>query len=293
MTRKNTDFLAWALLFILALIWGSSFILIKKGLTVYSASEVGAIRIVAAYMFLIPMAIQSLNKIQRKHWPFIFAVGMFGSFLPAFLFATAQTRIPSSVAGILNALTPLFTMFMGTLLFSQRVNNLVKVGLLLGFLGSGALMFAGGTGGIEFNSYALFIVLATLFYATNLNLIKFKLADISARAITSLSLFIVGPMALLHLLLNTDFLQKTAYGEGAFMALVALSVLGIVGTAIALILFNQLVKITSPIFTSSVTYIIPIVAVIWGLIDGERLFFWHYLGMMFIILGVYLVNRKI
>lgn len=293
MPHKNTDFLAWALLFILALIWGSSFILIKKGLLIYSALEVGAIRIVAAYLFLIPMALQSLKKIQRKHWPFLFAVGMFGSFLPAFLFATAQTQIPSSVAGILNALTPLFTMFIGTVLFSQRTNFLVKVGLLLGFFGSGVLMFASGTGGIEFNSYALFVVLATLFYATNLNLIKFKLADISARAITSLSLFIVGPMALLHLFFNTGFIQKTVYEEGALLALGALSVLGIVGTAIALVLFNQLVKITSPIFTSSVTYIIPIVAVIWGLIDGERLFFWHYLGMTFIIFGVYLVNRKV
>lgn len=277
----------------LALIWGSSFILIKKGLEVYSAEEVGAIRIVSAYLFLIPLAIQSIKRVEKKHWPFLFSVGMFGSFLPAFLFALAQTQIPSSVAGILNALTPLFTMVLGSLFFAQRVSNLVTAGLFVGFIGSIVLVFAGGDGDIEFNAYALYVVLATIFYATNLNLIKFKLADISARAITSLSLFIVGPIALIHLFFNTDFLVKTTSSEGAYLALGALSILGILGTAIALILFNQLVKLTSPIFTSSVTYIIPIVAVVWGLIDGEYLFFWHYLGMALIIFGVYLVNRKV
>lgn len=277
---------------ILALIWGSSFILIKKGLIVYSAAEVGAIRIVAAYLFLIPMALKSIKSIVRKEWLYLFVVGMFGSFLPSFLFAAAQTQIPSSIAGILNALTPIFTMLMGVLIFSQRSTLKVVVGLFLGFLGSVVLIFSGGTGNIEFNAYALFVVLATMFYAANLNLIKFKLADTSAREITSISLFIVGPIATAHLMLNTDFIHKTINIDGALLALGALILLGVLGTAIALILFNHLVKLTSPIFTSSVTYIIPIVAVIWGLIDGERLFFGHYLGMSFIILGVYLVNRK-
>ena len=179
MSAKNTSLLAWGLLLVLALIWGSSFILIKKGLVVYSALEVGAIRIVSAYLCLIPMAVQSFKKVEKKHWFFLFSVGMFGSFLPAFLFAAAQTKIPSSVAGILNALTPLFTMIMGALFFSQSVTTLIIGGLFLGFIGSGVLMFAGTAGGVEFNTYALFVVLATIFYAANLNLIKFKLADIS------------------------------------------------------------------------------------------------------------------
>ncbi|MEM9856720.1 MAG: DMT family transporter [Bacteroidota bacterium] len=292
MAIKNRNVLAWVLLLVLALIWGSSFILIKKGLLIYSALEVGAIRIVAAYLFLVPLAIRSFRNVERKHWPFLFSVGMFGSFLPAFLFAIAQTQIQSSLAGILNALTPLFTMLLGLLLFSQRVTLKVTLGLILGFLGSVVLMFSGNSTSIEFNAYALLVVLATIFYATNLNLIKYKLPDVSSKAITSLSLFLVGPVALIHLLFNTDFIQTTSDVEGAYSALGALSLLGVLGTAIALILFNELVKITSPIFTSSVTYIIPIVAVIWGLVDGESLFLSHYLGMLLIIFGVYIVNRK-
>ncbi|MEM7109118.1 MAG: DMT family transporter [Bacteroidota bacterium] len=292
MAIKNRNVLAWGLLLLLALIWGSSFILIKKGLLIYSALEVGAIRIVAAYLFLIPMALQSIKKTEKKHWRFLFTVGLFGSFLPAFLFAIAQTQIQSSLAGILNALTPLFTMLLGLVLFSQRFTIKLALGLLLGFLGSVVLVFVGERDEIVFNVYALLVVLATLFYAANLNLIKFKLRDASSKAITSLSLFLVGPIALIHLLFNTDFIATTLSVKGAYLALGALSILGILGTAIALLLFNQLVKITSPIFTSSVTYIIPIVAVAWGLADGERLFLGHYAGMGLIIVGVYMVNRK-
>ncbi len=292
MTENRTELLAWGLLLLLSLIWGSSFILIKKGLLIYSASEVGAIRIVSAYLFLIPLAVKSLKGLDYKQWLLLLTVGMFGSFLPAFLFAKAQTELPSSIAGILNALTPLFTMLVGAVLFSQKTNLRMFSGLVLGFFGCGILILSGSEGKINFNYYGLFVVLATIFYAANLNLIKFKLSDLPARTITSLSLFIVGPVASFHLLVNTEFLTKTVEIEGAYLALGALGLLGILGTAVALILFNQLVKITSPIFTSSVTYIIPLVAVVWGLMDGEQLFFGHYIGMGFIIFGVYLVNKR-
>lgn len=165
------------------------------------------------------------------------------------------------------------------------------LGVVLGFVGSAILIFAGSEGGIQFNSYGLLVVLATIFYATNLNLIKYKLAELSALTITSLSLSIAGPLALVYLLCFTPFTEKVGVVEGSYFSLLAVVVLGVLGTAIALILFNKLVKITSPIFTSSVTYIIPVVAVVWGLIDGERLYFGHYLGMVFIVLGVYFSNK--
>ncbi|ELR71436.1 Permease of the drug/metabolite transporter (DMT) superfamily [Fulvivirga imtechensis AK7] len=290
--NKNTNLLAWWLLLILALIWGSSFILIKRGLDVFSAGEVGALRIISASVFLLPFALNSLKHVRKRHWLFLFSVGMFGSFLPAFLFAKAQTNLPSSVAGILNALTPLFTMILGAIFFTQRFSARTIIGLLVGFLGTLALILAGSGGEVaEFNFYALYVILATIFYGTNLNLIKFKIPDLNARTITSISLLIVGPLAVVYLVLFTDFIHKVQHAEGAILSLTAVVTLGVLGTAIALILFNQLVKITSPVFTSSVTYLIPIIAVLWGILDGENLYPGHYTGLVLIILGVYLSNR--
>lgn len=290
---KNTNLLAAILLSILALIWGSSFILIKRGLIVFSAGEVGALRIVAASIFLIPIAIRGFREVDKKYWKYLLAVGFFGSLLPSFLFAIAQTEIPSSVAGILNALTPLFTMIIGATFFSQKFNFKTVLGLILGFVGAVILIMAGSGGDISsVNYYALFVVLATIFYGANLNIIKFKMPDLKAKLITSISLCLVGPMAAVYLFLNTDFIHKTMHVEGALFSLGAVVLLGVVGTAIALIIFNHLVKITSPIYTSSVTYIIPIIALIWGIWDGESLFFGHYIGMTAIIVGVYLANRK-
>ena len=276
----------------LSIIWGSSFILIKKGLIVYTAGEVGALRIAAASIFLLPLAIKGLKQVKTRHWKLLLCVGFFGSLLPAFLFAKAQTQIPSSVAGILNALTPLFTMLLGVLFFDQRFGWRAVIGLIIGFLGTVFLIVAGSGGDLsDLNYYGLYVVLATIFYGANLNLIKFHIYDLGARAITSISLLMVGPMAIIYLFTATTFIAHSQQ-EGALFAFSAIVILGILGTAIALVIFNQLVKITSPIFTSSVTYLIPIVAVGWGIFDGEKLFLGHYLGMAMIIAGVYIARRR-
>lgn len=290
---ENKNLLAWVMLIGLALIWGSSFILIKRGLDVYSAGEVGALRITAAAIFLLPFALPRIKGLSSKHWRLLFFVGLFGSLLPAFLFAKAQTQLPSSVAGILNALTPLFTMLLGILFFSQKINFKTALGLFIGFLGTVLLLVAGSGGDIrDLNYYGLYVVLATIFYGANLNLIKYHISDLKARTITSISLLIVGPASLIYLLTGTDFIYKTTNVDGAWFALSAVVILGVLGTAIALIIFNQLVKLTSPIFTSSVTYIIPIIAVGWGLLDNEQLYTGHYLGMTLIIIGVYLSRNR-
>ncbi len=283
--------MAWGLLLTLSMIWGSSFILIKTALQVYSPGTVGAVRIVSASVFMLPFAIVSLKKQEKKNWWLLLSVGMLGSLFPSFLFAIAQTRIPSSVAGILNAVTPLFTLILGALFFYNKTHAKTFIGVLFGFVGSVVLIFAGSEGDIQFNSYGLLVVLATVFYATNLNLIKYKMSSLSALTITSLSLLIAGPAALIYLLFFTSFTAKVGVVENSYYSLGAVVLLGVLGTAIALILFNKLVKITSPIFTSSVTYIIPVVAVVWGLIDGEQLYLGHYLGMIFIIVGVYFSNK--
>lgn len=285
---------ALTLLILLALIWGTSFILMKKGLVVFSAGELGSLRVAAASIFLLPVAVVKLRELKVRHYPMLFASGMMGIFFPAFLFALAQTRLESSVTGIMNSLTPIFTMLVGVLFFQQQFRRQSIIGILLGLLGSVVLILANSGGKIEnVNLYALLVILACAFYASNVNYVKYKIADLNALTITSISLMLIGPLALIYLLGFTEFASKMAHNEGAWGAFGFIILLGFMSTSLATILFNKLVKLTSPLYTSSVTYLIPVVAVLWGLFDGEQLFVGHVAGMAAIIGGVYLANRKI
>ncbi len=285
---------ALGLLILLALIWGSSFILIKKGLVALTPEEVGSLRIVAASIVLLPFAVGQFRKIASNHWKYLISVGLAGSLIPSFLFAIAQTQLDSAVVGILNALTPLFTILIASLLYGHRHRKRVYIGVFIGFFGSVFLITAGNGGGISgINPYALLIVMATIFYATNLNLIKEHLQGLNALTITSISLTIVGPAAAIYLLGFTDFLDKMDAGVAFWWSAGYIVLLGVLGTSIALIIFNHIVRLTNPLFTSSVTYVIPIIAVGWGLSDGETLTMLHYLGMLLIISGVYVANRPV
>jgi drug/metabolite transporter (DMT)-like permease len=288
----HPDARSWGLLILLTLVWGSSFILIKKGLTVFSASQVSAIRILSASLFMIPFALSWIRRIDKKYYLLIFISGFLGSFIPAFLFAFAQTRLDSAITGMVNTLTPVFVILIGALFYRQRINLKMIIGLLLAFSGTTLLMFYGSEGEHSFNFFAFFIVAATMLYGINVNILKFNLAALSPIAISSISIFSVGPIAAIQLFFFTDFTHTLSTNNSAILALTYLSLLGVVGTSMALMLFNQLIKVTTPLFSSSVTYLIPIVAVMWGLIDGERLVFLQYFSMVIIILGVFLANRK-
>ena len=290
---KNQNLLAWGLLLILSLIWGSSFILIKRGLEVFSPGEVGALRILAACLFLIPVSVPKVRQISWHFQKLLFAIGLLGSFIPAFLFAIGQTRLDSGITGVLNGLTPIFVLVIGAAFYKQKVTRDKLIGLMMAFIGTAVLLTAGSGGDIsQLNFYALFIVLATLCYGTNLNVIKFHLAELNPVVITSVSILFVGPLAAIYLLGFTDFTVVLAETPGAWKALGYISLLGILGTAIALILFNRLVQMTTPIFTSTVTYFIPIVAIIWGLIDGEVLITGQIIGIVSIFAGVFITNRR-
>ncbi len=290
---RNDKTLAWLFLILLALIWGSSFILIKKSLRVYTPLEVGALRIVSAGVFLAPIALRRLIKLTRKNWQTLLLVGFVGSFGPAFLFALAQTRLQSGLTGVLNALTPLFTILIGSFFFGTKVSWNNTVGIAIGFVGTVVLIMAGSGGSLAgFNFYALFVVLATIMYGANLNVIKSRLSGLKPLTITSVSLLMVLPLALVILASATDFSTKILYEDEAWVALGYVCLLGVMGTAIALIIFNKMVQLSTPLFSSSVTYIIPIVAVIWGLIDGEELIFLHFVSMALIIVGVFIANRR-
>lgn len=283
----------WLLLIFLSIIWGSSFILIKVGLNVFDAVEVGSLRIVSAGTFLIPWAFRDLRKVKQKEWKYLLYIGFMGSAIPAFLFAKAQTRIDSSLAGVINALTPLFVLFIGALFFGQGIRRNQYFGLAIGFVGTALLVLAGSGGSWEdLNLYGLFVVGATICYGFNLNIIKYKIESLRAISITSISISMVLVPALLFLLFGTDFLTKMNTIPEAKYSFAAISLLGFMSTSVALVIFNGLVKITSPIFTSSVTYLIPIVAVIWGIWDGESLLTGHFVGMVIILAGVFIANVR-
>lgn len=282
---------AWSLLILLSLIWGSSFILIKKGLIGLTPLEVGSIRILSASLVLLPFAINNLRKIKKEQVKYLVSVGFVGSFLPAFLFAVAQTRLESSITGVLNALTPFFTILIGLWVFDQRQSSRVFIGIFIGFIGTVILITAGSGGKISnFNFYAFFVVLATLFYAMNVNITKYHLHGLRSLSITSISLAFVGPIAAIQLFFFTDFPVKIMEVEGTLLATFYILLLGVIGTALALIIFNELVSLTDPVFTSSVTYIIPVVAVAWGLLDGETLLVSHLFGILAVLFGVYITN---
>ncbi|NJM24748.1 MAG: DMT family transporter [Bacteroidia bacterium] len=281
------------MLIILSLIWGTSFILIKQGLKVFAPDEVGALRVSSAALLLMPMAFAKLKELKSLHYGKLLLSGLLGIFIPAFLFALAQTRLDSSVTGIMNSLTPLFTMVIGALFYQQRFRGGSIIGIAIGMIGTVILSLSNSGGTMSgFNLYTLLIVTACICYGTNLNFIKFKIADLKALTITSVSLLLVGPLAIAYLFLFTDFTTKVQTVEGGWKAFGFIVLLGFMSTSVATILFNKLVKIATPLFASSVTYLIPLVAVVWGVLDGEHLNTLHYVGMAAIIGGVYLANRK-
>lgn len=290
---QKTPTLAWILLVTLALIWGSSFILIKRGLVGLEAAEVGSLRILTAALFLLPSALARFKTINKKHIPYYISVGFLGSLVPSFLFAIAQTQLESSITGVLNALVPIFTILMALFVLKQKQEPKVFIGVFVGFIGTAILISAGGGGFFSgFNAYALLVVLATICYAANLNLIKQKLNTVNAVTVTSISMLFVLPVVAIHLFGFTDFWTKLMTVEGAGLSTFYISLLGVLGTAIALIIFNKILQMTTPLFTSSVTYIIPTVAVIWGVVDGEKLYLLHYIGMAAVGIGVYIANRN-
>jgi drug/metabolite transporter (DMT)-like permease len=281
----------FTILMVLAFIWGSSFILMKIGLKSFSPEQAAAIRIFLASLVLLPISVKQLKNLQRKDLKSLLIAGFIGSFFPAFLFMKAETQIDSSLAGMLNSLTPVFTLMVGLLFHRTSFRWLQAAGLSLGLAGATGLILAGeGFQLGSVNSYALYIVLATSFYAISINQIKSQLAHLTGVQVTSLSFLFIGPVALIYLLM-TDFAPVVAQSAWP-LHLLALAALAIVGTALAMLLMNSLIRHSSAVTASSVTYVIPIFAILWGVLDGEKVTILHLICMGIILAGVYLINRK-
>jgi len=277
-------------LFFLATIWGSSFILMKKGLLVFSDTQVAALRLFIAFLSLTPFLFQAFKKVNKKHILPIFIMAFFGNGIPAFLFTKAQTELDSSLVGILNSLVPLFTLLLGVYFFKSKPSKINILGVLLGLCGAVFLALFVAGNGIEINNYVLLVVLATVMYAISINVIKKYLQNIDALSVTALAFAIIGPLSALYIF-STDFLTLVQTEEG-IEALLYITLLAIVGTSAAVVIFNKLIIRSSAIFASSVTYLIPIIAILWGVFDGENITIHHILAVIIILSGVYLVNKK-
>lgn len=283
--------LKWFFLVVLALIWGSSFILIKKGLIGLTPMQLGALRIIFSALFLLIIGFRSIPQIKQFQWKYIALTALFGTFIPAFLFAIAQTQISSSVSSILNSLTPLNTLILGAAAFGLTFKRAQVLGVVIGLMGTLLLIVNGAVHHPDQNYwYTVLVLIASLCYATNVNLLKKYLSDVKPLAISTGNFLVLLLPALLVLFCN-DF-AAVAQQAKVQHAMLFVAVLGIVGTGIANIIFFRLIQISSPVFATSVTYLIPVVAFFWGLLDNEMLTPVQFMGAAIILVGVYLSGKK-
>ena len=289
MESKN---LKWFLLIMLGSVWGSSFILMQLGLKGVNSIQLGALRILFAGVFLLLIGFKHIAKIPSYKWKYIALTSLCGTFLPAFLFAIALKHIDGSISSILNSLTPLNTLLIGLLIFGLSVQRRQIFGVLLGFIGCVLLIVFGDSDNKTQNyMYAILIAVASLFYGLNVNLIKNYLSDLKPLTI-SVGNFTIMFIPALIILYNTGFFEIVSNIETQ-RALSFIAILGVIGTGLSNILFFKLIQISSPVFASSTTYIIPVVAFILGFIFmGETLNIIQAFGVLIVLLGVYFSSRK-
>ena len=282
----------WFYLISLSLIWGSSFILIKKALVGLEADQLGSLRIIFSSIIIILIAWKRLSKITKLEWKWITISAFLGSFFPAFLFAFAEKEIDSAVASIINSIVPLNTVIIGMVLFNIRSTKRQIIGVLIGLAGTYMLIMSG----IKLNPdqnylYSGFVILCSFLYALNVNIIKKYLQHLSALTITvgHFAVIIIPAVIVFYF---SDFDVNSLKNQETTDSVIYVLILAVFGTALAKILFNKLIKISSPVFASSVTYSMLIVSIFWGLVDGEKFSIYQLIATIIIIFGVLLTNKK-
>jgi drug/metabolite transporter (DMT)-like permease len=295
---QNRKLLHWIIFIALALTWGSSFILMKRGMDSFASDQVAALRIFIAFLFLLPIAHRHISKKLFPLIPGFAGMGIFGNLIPAFLFTKAETMISSALAGMLNSLTPVFALVIGLVVFKNKVRWLQVVGLLVGLGGAVGLilMGKGSAKGLITDSNDVLIggglvVIATVLYGLAVNIIKAKLDGVPPITATVFAMCIIGPIAGVYLF-TTDFIHRMQTMPLAWESLGYVCILAIFGTALSVIIFNLLIREAGTLFASSVTYLIPVVAMGWGAFDGEIISLVHILFIFVILGGVWLVNKK-
>jgi drug/metabolite transporter (DMT)-like permease len=289
----NANTLKWLFLFSLAMLWGSSFILIKKGLEGFSPLQLTALRVLITGVFLGSIGFKKVKQIKKWQWKWIAVSGFIGTMFPTLLFSYAETEIDSAIASILNSTVPLLALVTGILFFNNQFIRKQFIGVVIGLAGSMLLILAGASLNPDQNYwFALFPIVASLMYAFNANILKSFLEDISALGIATGSFLLLVPFALGILVFTGFFDVQFLAQESVQTSLFYITLLALFGTALAKILFNRLIQLSNPVFSTSVTYIIPIVALFWGVLDGEQFNLLQLAAGGVILLGVYISNRK-
>lgn len=288
----NSEKEKWVLLVLLTIIWGSSFILIKKSLEHYGPFQVGALRVLIAGILLAPVAIINISKFPRKRLKWLIVAAVAGNFVPMFLFPLAETEVSSSIAGIVNSMMPIFVILIGALFWKFKTTGRQMVGVAISFSGACLLMLSGAEGDSLKIVPILWLLLATLLYAVSITTVKSKLADVPAKILSAFVFFFILFLPSLITLAFTGFFQNFEGTKGEFIGLGYVSLLSIFGTGLAMMLNYRLLSISTPLFASTVTLLMPIVAVIWGVLDGESLTGLQFAGGFIIIAGLLFLRSR-
>lgn len=281
----------WILLALLSLIWGSSFILIKKSLDHFNPYEVGALRVLIAGLVLLPVAIKNIRKFPKKNVKWLILAAITGNFIPMFLFPIAETEVSSSIAGIINSMMPIFVIIVGALLWKFETTKRQIIGVLISFSGASILAFSGGDGG-EFKLIPiLLLLLATLLYAISTTTVKSKLSDIPAKILSAFVFSLVLIFPSLIALVFAGFFNELEMDNNLLVGIGFVSLLSVFGTGLAMMLNYRLLSVSTPLFASTVTLLMPIVAIIWGLLDGEKLTIMQGLGGVIILAGLIFLRQ--
>lgn len=282
----------WGTLVILSLIWGSSYILIKKGLTGLTPIQLGSLRVIVTTIIMAPIGFQKIKHIPRQNMKWVSLSAFVGSFFPAYLFAFAETEISSSITAVMVSLTPLFTLLISVFVFGEELLKKQVFGVLIGFTGI-IVLINNELFSSSFNIlYIMFIVLAAFCYAVNANVLKYKLSNIPALGIVFMSfLFMFVPAFIILCFSDFPFSDFTS-DPLIIESIIYIVILAVFGTAIAKVLYIKLLAISTPVFSVSTTYLMPVVAIFWGLLDGEEFKLTQFIGTAIILLGVYLVTKK-
>ena len=282
----------WFYLAILSLIWGSSFILIKKGLVGLNSVQLASLRMIFAASVIYIYSYNSIKKIPKKSWKWIVITAYLGTFFPVYLISYGQTEIESGLASIITTVTPINTLIIGIIFFSLTFSIKQLLGLFIGLVGAVLLLYEASETNLNSNIYfSFFIYLTTVGYAASVNLIKKYLTNIPPEAVTAGIFLSISPPAIIVLYFS-DFTELNFQEPLILKSIFYVLVLGVFGSAIAQTLFNKFVKIASPIFASAVTYTMPVVAIFWALIDGETLSIMQFFATVIILIGVFLVNKR-
>jgi len=290
---SNFNFLNWTLLILCALIWGCSYFLIKHALKGFDPIQVADLRILSGGFVLLPFILLAFKKIPFKDYKYVFICSVAGNGVPIYFYPLAQTHISSSVIGIINSLTPLATYFIGILFYGLPNKKLKFIGVMLGFLGALCLVLFKSQVELKAEILFLFIALSVPFmYGLSSNVLKKHLTGLPSLGLTSLMYFMlfVPSIPLLFYLKIPEKIQESALAKEALPYALTL---GVMGTAVAMSLFNILIKRTDIMFAASVSYLMPIVAIFLGLVDGETIGLPEFLGLGLILSGVLLINRTV